>query len=110
MALSDTFDAALSFGTDYSFDTPRSADTQTSDAIQSSQPITNDGGQSWSGFWQNTIGSVLGYAAARDQAQAQAANGSVVAQQAAVRGSSGMGGLVPLIGLGLIVFLLMERK
>ncbi|HWH83466.1 MAG TPA: hypothetical protein VNU71_14640 [Burkholderiaceae bacterium] len=89
--LSSNFDAALSFGSDPSFDTARTAATQTSDAIQSSQPVTSDNGGSWTGFWQNTLGSIVGYAAAKDVAQTRVQNTTAAAQQAAMAGRSNNG-------------------
>ena len=107
--LSAAYDAALNFGSGNNFDIPRNADTQTSNAIQSSQPITQDNGGSWSGFWQNTIGSIVGYAAAKDAAQTRVNTGQVAAQTAAVQQRTSGNGMLMLAGLGFVAYLLATR-
>lgn len=104
--LSENYDAALSFGSDPSFDTARTAATQTTDAIQSSQPITNDTGGSWGGFWQNTIGSVLGYAAAKDIQQTRVQNTSATQSQAAMQARSSGNGLLLIAAVVVAVVML----
>lgn len=106
---SGMFDAAQNFGSGNNFDTSRTADTQTSNAIQSAQPITQDNGGSWSGFWQNTIGSIVGYAAAKDAAQTRVNTGQVAAQTAAVQQRTNGTGMLMVAVIGFVGYLLITR-
>lgn len=105
----DVIDTAQGFGSGFEFDTPRNAETATSNAIQSSQPIDGNTGGSWGGFWQNTLGSITGYAVARDMQQRQVQNGSVAVQNAAVQQRTSGNGLLMLAGVGVLAFLLIDR-
>lgn len=107
--LGRNFGAALNIGADASYDQPRTAQTQTTNAIGSMQPI-QDTGSGWSGFWQGALQTAVGYAIAKDAHKSGLTSSSrdsgapvyAAAPQAGMVG--GLGGFMPLLIVGAIVF------
>lgn len=66
--LPNMFSTALSFGTLQVPQAPNTLETVPVNALQSMQPVSQAGAQSWSGFWQDITRGVVGYAVARDAA------------------------------------------
>jgi hypothetical protein len=67
-----TFDTAQGINSDGSFSQNRSAETTPTNALQSMQPIVDDTGESWSGFWRDLTKGVVNYAVAKDLAKTSA--------------------------------------
>lgn len=101
------------FGTwtaDSSYNAPAVPEVAQTDVLQVTQdaPVGSD---SWTGFWQDTVKGVLGYATAKDVAQTRA---QAVTQQsqAAYRAASyqqqqsGLNGLLPLLLIGGLAYAL----
>lgn len=66
--LPDMFGTAMSFGTLQVPNAANTLETVPVNALQSMQPVSPAGSQSWSGFWQDLTRGVVGYAVARDAA------------------------------------------
>jgi hypothetical protein len=80
--LSSVFGTSLSLGADASYNTPRLSETQVSNGLQLLQPVAGAADQNgWSGFWQDTIKTIVGGAVALQAAKAGQAG--AVQQQAA---------------------------
>lgn len=69
--LDGLFGAAQAAGSDPEFDLPNTVDTVPTNALQSMDSVSDQGSQSWSGFWQDMTKGVLQYAIVRDQNQMQ---------------------------------------
>lgn len=105
----DLWGVANTFGTGQPQTEYRLPDTVTGNAIQGSLPMQPDAPSSWSGFWQDTLRTVVGYGIARDAIKngVQANAGYPVQQYAAPASSapflSGNMLLLLLVGGGLLL-------
>lgn len=102
------FAAAANLGADQSFTVPRAEYTVATNAVQSAQPIVSDPSMGqWGQFFRDLTKTVVGYSIAKDAAQSGLvnANGRPVAPVYTQPAQpAGLGGLLPLVLVGVIVY------
>lgn len=94
---------------DSSYNAPAVPDSAQTDVLQGTQaaPVGSD---AWTGFFQDTVKGLIGYATVKDAAQTRASLGTQQ-NQAAYRAATmqqqqGLNGLLPLLLIGGVVFML----
>lgn len=109
-SLDGVFATAATMNSDPESDWPNTVDTVPVNAIQSMDSVSDSGGDSWSGFWQDMLKGVTQYAVQRDAMQLQAQRptpypvtprpGSGVGVNVGGAGLSLTPGMLILLGLG----------
>ena len=89
------FSTALNIGADQVANPPNTVDTVPTNAVQSMQPVSQQGVQNWAGFWQDRTKGVLGYVAPVVRQQGTAA---VVTQPRPAQAQGGSLLLLVIVG------------
>lgn len=108
-ALDSIFGTAAEVGSGGTYDVGRTAATETSNAIQATLPVDPNASDKWSGFWRDTIKSVVGYGLAKDMQQTKVQTQVQSGNAVAVRSRSDDRRLLMFAGIGFAAYMLLRK-